>query len=99
VLPNCDDSLSKDVWLEHGWAESPPAQEQLYDLVFDPNETHNLAGDPTAVKVLDEMRDRLDRWMHETDDPLLRGAVPAPPGARVNDPDGLSPRESPRTIA
>jgi len=23
VLPNCDDSLSKNLWLEHGWEDSP----------------------------------------------------------------------------
>jgi len=39
------------------------------------------------------MRGRLDRWMERTDDPLLRGDVPAPSGAQVNDPLGLSPRE------
>jgi arylsulfatase A-like enzyme len=93
VLPNCDDGLSKDVWMEHGWQHSPPAAEQLYDLVFDPNEAHNLAGDPSMAEVLADMRGRLDRWMRETDDPLLHGPVPAPAGARVNDPDGTSPRE------
>ncbi|MEA3344802.1 MAG: sulfatase [Chloroflexota bacterium] len=98
VLPNCDDSPSKDVWLQHGWRERPVASEQLYDLVFDPNETHNLAGDPSMSAVLGEMRDRLDRWMQATDDPLLRGPVPAPSGARVNDPDGLSPREPTQVI-
>ena len=96
VLPNCDDSLSKDVWMQHGWRDRPVASEQLYDLIFDPNEAHNLADDPSMDSVLDEMRGRLDRWMHATDDPLLRGPVPAPPGARVNDPDGLSPSETPR---
>ncbi len=96
VLPNCDDSFSKDVWMQHGWRDRPVASEQLYDLIFDPNEAHNLADDSSMVPVLDEMRGRLDRWMHATDDPLLRGPVPAPPGARVNDPDGLSPREAPR---
>ncbi|UCC61929.1 MAG: sulfatase [Anaerolineae bacterium] len=93
VLPNCDDGPSKDVWLQHGWQDRPPASEQLYDLVFDPNETHNLATDPSMAGVLEEMRGRLDRWMRGTDDPLSRGPVPAPAGARVNDPDGLSPRE------
>jgi N-sulfoglucosamine sulfohydrolase len=98
VLPNCDDSPSKDVWLEHGWRERAPAREQLYDLVFDPNESHNLAGDPAMVEVLAEMRGRLERWMRATDDPLLRGPVPAPPGVQVNDPDGLSPREPTRSV-
>jgi len=94
VLPNCDDSLSKDVWREHGWRDRPVAEEQLYDLVFDPHEACNLAADPARADVLDDMRGRLDRWMKDTDDPLLKGPVPAPPGARVNDPDGLSPREA-----
>jgi arylsulfatase A-like enzyme len=98
VLPNCDDGFSKDLWLEHGWPDRPPALEQLYDLVFDPNETYNLAQDPSVAGVLEEMRRRLDRWMQETDDPLLDGPVPAPPGARVNDPDGLSPGEPTRVI-
>jgi len=93
VLPNCDDSPSKDVWLEQGWRERAVAAEQLYDLTFDPNETRNLAADPSLRAVLDEMRGRLDRWMHATDDPLLKGPVKAPPDARVNDPNGTSPKE------
>ncbi|MCD6506819.1 sulfatase [Candidatus Poribacteria bacterium] len=93
VLPNCDDSPSKDMWLKHGWRDRYVPQEQLYDLIFDPNEACNLAGDPSMSDVLDEMRDRLERWMRATDDPLLKGPVPAPSGARVNDPDGLSPTE------
>jgi N-sulfoglucosamine sulfohydrolase len=94
VLPNCDDGPSKDVWMKHGWQQEAPAMEQLYDLVFDPNEAYNLADHPSLTKVLAEMRSRLDRWMRETDDPLLQGPVAAPPGARVNDPDGTSPRET-----
>jgi len=93
VLPNCDDSLSKDVWLAAGWRERPVAAEQLYDLVFDPSEACNLAGASSRAAVLEEMRGRLDRWMRETGDPLLKGRVPAPEGAKVNPADGLSPRE------
>jgi len=99
VLPNCDDSLSKDLWLQNGWRSRPPASEQLYDLVFDPNETHNLVGDPSVVEVLEGMRSRLDRWMQATDDPLLRGPVPAPLGVELNDPDGLSPNEPTRVVS
>ncbi len=98
VLPNCDDSPSKSLWLEHGWAEIPPDREALYDLIFDPNEKENLVSNPRAAEVLAEMRARLDAWMRSTDDPLLRGPVPAPPGAIVNDPDGLSPQERPRPV-
>jgi len=93
VLPNTDDSPSKTAWLEAGLAGRPVAPEELYDLVFDPNEAHNLAAEPSAAKVLQDMRGRLERWMKRTDDPLLAGPVPAPKGAWFNDVDGLSPKE------
>lgn len=96
VLCNCDDSVSKDVWLDAGWAGRAPEEEALYDLVFDPNETCNLAGRPEAEPMLGEMRARLERWMRETGDPLLEGPVPIPKGAIVNDVDSLSPRERPK---
>ena len=100
VLPNCDDSPSKSALLALGWAERPVATEQLYDLVFDPNEADNLAGRPEAAAVLADLRARLARWMEATVDPLLAGPVmPAPPGALVNDPDGSSPRDPPRAVA
>ncbi|NIA14710.1 MAG: sulfatase-like hydrolase/transferase [Nitrospiraceae bacterium] len=93
VLPNCDDSPSKDVWIEGGWADAPPPAEALYDLLFDPSETNNLVNAPHAQAALADLRARLDTWMRDTDDPLLEGPVPAPEGAIVNDPDGLSPSE------
>jgi arylsulfatase A-like enzyme len=98
VLPNCDESPSKDVWLARGWAARAIPEQQLYDLVFDPNEAHNLAGDPAHAGVLQEMRGRLERWMESTDDPLLDGPVPAPKGAKVNDPAGASPGDPTTTV-
>ncbi len=99
VLPNCDDSPSKQLWLDHGWRQRKPDTEQLYDLVFDPNESNNLAVDSDYAEVLADLRARLDAWMRETDDPLLAGRVPAPKGARVNDADGSSPKEPVRKAA
>lgn len=90
VLPNCDDSPSKDVLMLHGWKERSRALEQLYDLIFDPNEACNVAQDQSVAVVLEEMRNKLDHWMRDTKDPLLRGPVPAPPGAELNDPDQMS---------
>ena len=97
VLPNTDDSPSKTALLARGWGEIEIPSEQLFDLVFDPNEAHNLAGDGAHAAPLAEMRARLERWMQATHDPLLDGPVPAPPDALVNDPGGLSPQETPHT--
>ncbi len=93
LLANCDDGPSKDVWLRNGWKNRAIAREQLYDLVFDPCESRNLAADPAYRTALDEMRGRLDRWMKRTSDPLLKGPVPAPKGAIVAEPDLVSPKE------
>ena len=98
VLPNCDGSPTKDVWLQHGWQDRYVAPEQLYDLIFDPNETHNLVNDLVVTSVLEDMRHRLDHWMLETDDPLLHGPVPPDPGAQLNDPASISPPYSLYTV-
>jgi len=49
----------------------PP--EELYDLESDPYEIHNLAADPKHRKMLEQLRQRLDRWILETDD---KGRIP-----------------------
>ena len=93
VLVNTDDSPSKELLMRAGWGEQPVEQERLYDLVFDPNEARNLAAVPSAEPVRQELAERLERWMRDTDDPLLDGPVPPPPGAEFNDPDQVSPGE------
>ena len=92
ILANCDDGLSKDVWLRYGWPEQDTVPEQLYDLVFDPQERHNLATDPRYAQTLEQMKGRLERWMRATDDPLLEGDIPMPEGARANAQSDQTPR-------
>ena len=95
VLPNCDDSVTKSLLVEAGWATHAMEPEQLYDLTLDPAEARNVAGDPRYADVLADLRGRLDRWMKDTNDPLLRGPVEAPAGAVANPPDQYSPGEPP----
>jgi arylsulfatase A-like enzyme len=90
VLPNYDDSPSKQVLMQYGWEKQLRPLEQLYDLIFDPNEACNLAHDQSVATILEELRVRLDDWMRATDDPLLYGPVSPPHGAELNDPDQIS---------
>lgn len=93
VLANCDDSPSKTLLIENGWAERIVPFEQLYDLVFDPNEAANLIDDPAYADVRDDLRALLDDWMVATNDPLLHGDPEPPVGAEINDPDQVSATE------
>jgi N-sulfoglucosamine sulfohydrolase len=95
VLANVDDGPTKELFIAEGWGERPLPREALYDLLFDPVESHNLADEPAHAGVLAELQGRLDAWMADTDDPLLDGDVEPPPGAIVNDPDSLSAAELP----
>ena len=81
VLPNCDMGGTKDFLLENGWDKFTHQEEELYDLYFDPNERRNLIND--NKELADDMRLRLASYMKKTNDPLLAGYVPKPPGATV----------------
>ncbi|MCC6581998.1 MAG: sulfatase, partial [Phycisphaeraceae bacterium] len=92
VLPNCDDSPSKNEMLRYGWAERSVPAEELFDLMFDPHEACNRAADPAYASMLAEMRTRLQQWMHDTDDPLLSGTLTPWPDRTVNPVTDPSPQ-------
>lgn len=93
VLSNMDDGPSKSVWLEAGFARRELPEEALYDLTLDPAEQNNLINNQSLASVASEMRSRMDRWMRASDDPLLKGPIPLPPGTVANRPDDVSPKD------
>jgi N-sulfoglucosamine sulfohydrolase len=98
VLANCDDSDTKKLLVEAGWGVQTVPEEQLYDLVLDPQEGQNLAAEPARAEVVAELRERLETWMRETDDPLLDGPVPPPEGAIVSEQWQVSPDDPVRIV-
>ena len=51
-------------------------EEELYDLLADPLEQHNIFDEPEYQSVAWELRARVYTWMVETNDPLLYGDYP-----------------------
>lgn len=56
--------LNKD---QAKWFDKNP-KEELYDLVKDPFQLHNIASNPKYSKVLEDFRAELDRWRNEGND-------------------------------
>ncbi len=86
-----------DPWRAHfEWVYGKRPRHELYDLVKDPHETTNVAGDPAYADVLADLEDRLMDELERTGDPRLVDdgrfyetppmAAPAPPGARARRP-------------
>lgn len=61
----------------------PRPDEELYDLVADPDELHNVAGEPARGPDLSRLAGLLHDWMVRTADPILTGPIaPMPRPAR-----------------
>jgi hypothetical protein len=93
VLPTVDDSPSKSLLIDAGWGAHPRPRVELYDLIMDPTEMRNLADVPEFAPLREELETRVQEGMEKTGDPLLDGPVPAPAGAFINDPAGVSATE------
>ena len=95
---NCDASVSRSLLCQNGWDERSRPSECLFDLMFDPQEANNLAGDPALAEVLADMRARLARWMQETNDPVLTGRIEPRPGMIVQSEDKNRPGRVPAEV-
>ncbi|MCF7818665.1 MAG: sulfatase [Kiritimatiellales bacterium] len=54
----------------------PRPHEELYDLDTDPEEFVNLADDPKYLEIKNKLAAQCDQWMHDTNDPVLKGPIP-----------------------
>ncbi|HEX4966487.1 MAG TPA: sulfatase/phosphatase domain-containing protein, partial [Thermoanaerobaculia bacterium] len=51
--------------------KDPAKADELYDLVADPAEAHNLIAAPAEQELLRDLRSRLRLWMQRNEDPAL----------------------------
>lgn len=94
VMPNIDDGYAKRFLRREADLASRPrmAEEQLFDLHYDPLACHSVLGDPAYEAVLADLRGRLRVWMERSGDPLLKGPLKAPAGVRLNKQDDIDPQ-------
>lgn len=91
--PNVDNGRTKE-WFRNNQPEvfrKPRPAELLFDLRNDLLGRQNLSGNPDYSKVLEELRQEVEHWMRETDDPLLQGPVSLPQGAKTTPPESWNP--------
>ena len=60
----------------------PYDQDELYDEQSDPWEMHNLANEPSAAPILEDMKQRLVRWMESAEDVMVDWNVNLTPKRR-----------------
>jgi arylsulfatase A-like enzyme len=66
ILARCDEPGMAS-YVQLSFAKRPA--EELYDLRKDPWQIDNVAGNPQYAAAKQDLRSRLDRWMHATGDP------------------------------
>ena len=74
------------------WFSSPRPVEELYFLPHDPDEVHNLAGNPNYAETLERMRGELDAWLDAEPD---QGAIAESELVERFWPGGNQPRTAP----
>jgi N-sulfoglucosamine sulfohydrolase len=71
------------------WFRKTKPEEELFDLLSDPHEIHNLAYDPSYRDIKARLSMALDGWIEETNDPLT---LPEPELLKLLwPPDGIQP--------
>ena len=80
--------LTADQWQ---WSALSKPLEELYNTKTDPEEIHNLAGDPMYVEKLSELRAALATWTKRIDDPLAAPEIKVLQ-ERIWPPNGEQPR-------
>lgn len=74
-----DGGEALDCLRQHGADDRPIPREQLFDLIFDPDENVNLSSDAHYAQIKSDLSQQLDAWMERTNDPARHNKIPPPP--------------------
>jgi hypothetical protein len=90
-----DNGYTKRFLLENGISDVVMPRDELYDLYLDPCERNNLCISGTKENEIigNQLSEKLYNWMKEINDPLLKGKVPLPAGAKANKQTCINPEE------
>ncbi len=72
------DGPSYPIMEEYGYYKRHLGNVELFDLYLDPMEACNRAEDPNYLEIREQLEERLQTWMRETDDPFPSGDFPKP---------------------
>lgn len=61
-------------WGNYKYVFNPPDIDEFYNLEKDPGELTNLINHPDYAELTDEGRERLCKWMEDSDDKMLQGS-------------------------
>jgi N-sulfoglucosamine sulfohydrolase len=97
AVTNTDDPA--DYFIDDaGILDLPLEREELFDLRLDRSEWNNLLNAPRHQETLTRLRNALDQWMIDTDDPIRKGPILLPEGGKTGvqvDPRREQPRNVP----
>lgn len=83
-LSNMDDAEPKDYLIQQGVQNISKDMEQFFDLEFDPTESNNLIGNNEYIEIIDNLRNRLNKYLIDSDDPIVKGEIEIKKNYKVN---------------
>lgn len=90
---NIGDHEAKDWFLTSPLPGVEAERDSMYDLIADPAEEINVVHLPQYQEEYKRLSDALEKWMRETNDPLLNGPIELAPGQIANKTTAVSPFE------
>ncbi len=91
--PLIDPSFSKEYFKKLGYFDKIRPFEMFFDLERDPFEKENLIDRQDYKDIIEGIRNKLKKWMKDTEDFLVKGPAPFPENGKISPPWAYHPQE------